>query len=304
MPSRDLQDLHPQVRRRALRLLEAATERGLAFIFTQTGRTQEEQVAFHAQGRKPLQDVNQLRAMAGLSAITEERNEKTITGVRTSVHQFGLAFDIALKTEAGGVHWDTKADINARGGPDYNELGEVGEALGLLWGGRFRSRDLVHFEWTGGLTLDELRAGRRPPDKQDDTEKKTENVRDLLTQAFEDEYPQKQEEETMNPAMIATAFALVRGVAGLNTRDKYEEKTGNPRPKRLARRSIGTIIIVISAIAGAVSGAPVSDAATAALTANFTQVFDTVTSSIPIMAAAWGSVVTLIGWFRRKKKGK
>ena len=105
----------------------------------------------------------------------------------------------------------------------------------------------------------------------------------------------------MNPAMIATVFALIKGVAGFNTRDKFEESTGIARPKLLARRSIGTIIIVLSAIAGVVSGSPVPEVATAALTANFTQVFDTVTSSIPIMTAAWGSVVTLVGFFKRKK---
>lgn len=105
----------------------------------------------------------------------------------------------------------------------------------------------------------------------------------------------------MNPIVISSFFALVKGVVGMNTRDGFEKSTGKPRPKTLARRSIGTFMIVIAAIAGAVSGAPVPEAVTAALTANFTQVFDTITSSIPIMAAAWGSVITLIGIFKRKK---
>ena len=164
MPSRELQDLHSVVRDKYLLLKKLAAERGIPFQVTQTGRTQEEHTAFHAQGRLALEEVNQLRAMAHLPAITAEQNRK-ITWVRTSVHQFGLAFDVVLKTEKGGVHWDTKADINQDGNTDYNELGELGEALGLIWGGRFKGRDLVHFEWTGGLTLSELRTGKRPPDE-------------------------------------------------------------------------------------------------------------------------------------------
>ena len=122
-------------------------------------------------------------------------------------------------------------------------------------------------------------------------------------QAFDDEYPPEKQEDKMNPAMISVVFALIKGVVGANTRDGFEKSTGKARPKLLARRSIGTVIIVLSGIAGAVSGAPVPEAATAAITANFTQLFDTITSSIPIMTAAWGSVVALIGIFKRKKKG-
>ena len=164
MPSRDLQDLHPVVRDRYLKMKEAAAKRGLLFIVTQTGRTHDEQVAFHAQGRLTLDEVNVLRENASLPAIPSDRN-RVITWVTTSVHEFGLGFDVALMKQDGGVHWDTKVDINQDGNKDYDELGEIGEACGLVWGGRFKGRDLVHFEWTGGLTLHELRTGKRPPDE-------------------------------------------------------------------------------------------------------------------------------------------
>ena len=165
MPSRDPEKLHPVVRRKLNALIASARVVGLEFILTQTERTQKEQDALYAQGRDTLPVVNTLRDIAGLPHIGPVENAKKITWVRVSTHQFRLAFDVALKNQKGGVHWNVKADINEKGGPDYNELGELGEAEGLLWGGRFRSRDLVHFEWTGGLTLSELKAGKLPPDE-------------------------------------------------------------------------------------------------------------------------------------------
>ena len=173
MPSRDPEKLHPVVREKLNELIRDARLEGIPFIVTQTLRTQKEQAAFHAQNREPLALVNAKRALAALPPIGPMENTKKITWVTTSVHQYGLGFDVALKNRVKGVHWNTKADINAKGGLDYNELGELGESLGLVWGGRFKSRDLVHFEWTGGLTLKELKAGQRPPDEiQEEVKKK------------------------------------------------------------------------------------------------------------------------------------
>jgi peptidoglycan L-alanyl-D-glutamate endopeptidase CwlK len=137
-------------------------------MVTSTLRSPAEQAALYAQGRKPLADVNALRAEAGMAPISEGRN-RVVTHARTSVHEFGLAFDVAL-LKNGMPHWDSSADLNSDNVADYAETGAIGESLGLIWGGRFRNRDLCHFEWTGGLTLAELKAGRVPtgePETQD-----------------------------------------------------------------------------------------------------------------------------------------
>ena len=42
---------------------------------------------------------------------------------------------------------------------------------------------------------------------------------------------------------------VIKGMVGLNTRDGFEEKTGKDRPALLARRSIGVIVMMLSAIA-------------------------------------------------------
>jgi hypothetical protein len=43
----------------------------------------------------------------------------------------------------------------------YQTLGELGEALGFEWGGRWRIRDLVHFEDLGGKSMQQLDAEHR-----------------------------------------------------------------------------------------------------------------------------------------------
>ncbi len=159
---RDINALAPAVREKLWRLREAAKEHGIEFTVTFTVRTEAEQLALFAQGRKSPGEVNRLRRDAGLPPITAAEN-KVVTKVLTSVHQFGCAFDVALlEPGANTPTWDTKADFNKNGIPDYEELGKLGEEMGLRWGGAFRFRDYCHFEYTGGLTLAELKEGRRP----------------------------------------------------------------------------------------------------------------------------------------------
>jgi peptidoglycan L-alanyl-D-glutamate endopeptidase CwlK len=164
MPSRRIEDLHPAARPKAEALIgQAKTELGLDIILTCTLRTEAEQLAYFAQGRKALTTVNELRADAGLPPITDEENRHYVTWVLTSIHEFGLAFDVAImKPHSRLVEWSPKADFDDDGVPEYEELGLLGESLGLRWGGRFKGKDRVHFEYTGGLSLEELIAGKRP----------------------------------------------------------------------------------------------------------------------------------------------
>jgi peptidoglycan L-alanyl-D-glutamate endopeptidase CwlK len=107
----------------------AMAESGIPFMFTCTYRSQEEQDALFAQGRtKP---------------------GRKVTWVRHSKHQDRLAFDIAILKD-GKPTWDVKVDVSNDDLPDYEQAGEIGESLGLRWGGRFKTRDLPHFEFKGG----------------------------------------------------------------------------------------------------------------------------------------------------------
>ncbi|MDA8155911.1 MAG: M15 family metallopeptidase [Actinomycetota bacterium] len=150
--SRDPNELVEPVRQRLETLRADAAREGIDFIITYTMRTDAEQHALFAQGRKGLNEVNRLRTYAGLAPIKQSEN-RVVTKLFKSVHQFGCAFDIAIVKD-GKPDWADTAS--------YEKLGELGESIGLRWGGRFKFRDLCHFEYTGGLAIAQLEKGERP----------------------------------------------------------------------------------------------------------------------------------------------
>ncbi|MBK5230848.1 MAG: M15 family metallopeptidase, partial [Thermoleophilia bacterium] len=88
-----------------------------------------------------------------------------------SMHQYGAAFD-AVPLRHGKLVWGTRGDgIDDDPTDDdtddlelWQRLGAIGEACGLEWAGRWkRFREFPHFQYTGGLTLNEFRAGARLP---------------------------------------------------------------------------------------------------------------------------------------------
>lgn len=166
--SRDLNALHPEVKKAALKLKELAAAEGLKIIFTQTLRSKEEQAAFYAQGRQPVNKVNVLRGLAGLAPITDAENRKKITNASTienSFHGYGLAFDIAV-TDASGkkIIWNEDSDWNSDGINDWFTVGKLADNIpGLEWGGNWsKLPDPPHFQMRFGLTLADLKAGKRP----------------------------------------------------------------------------------------------------------------------------------------------
>jgi peptidoglycan L-alanyl-D-glutamate endopeptidase CwlK len=159
MPSRKIEDLDPIAQEKCREFIAACKEKGIELLITSTRRTEAEQLAYFAQGRKTLEGTNDFRKQAGLDPIKPSENKRTITKNLTSVHQFGFAWDIAIK-KAGLAIWEIKADLNDNDIPDYEEIGKIAEAMGIRWGGRWK--DYVHFEYTGGLTILQLQAGMRP----------------------------------------------------------------------------------------------------------------------------------------------
>ncbi len=133
--SRDINDLHPHVAKLALELKAACALEGIEIIFTQTLRDSEYQDWLYAQGRT--------------------RAGKVVTNARggSSMHNFGLAFDVVPLDDKRQAIWDDKSPLWAR-------IGAIGKRLGLEWGGDWKSfKDLPHFQYTQGLTLSQLRQG-------------------------------------------------------------------------------------------------------------------------------------------------
>ena len=129
--------VHPVVAAKARQLVEMAYKQGINIIITQGLRTIEEQNELYAQGRtKPGKIVT--NAKGGYS-----------------YHNFGLAFDFALLNPDGSVSWNVD--------DKWKRVAQIGKSLGLEWGGDWKDfKDYPHFQYTFGLSLADLRAGKKP----------------------------------------------------------------------------------------------------------------------------------------------
>lgn len=129
--------VHPLVATKARQLIERAYKVGINIIITQGLRTIEEQNELYAQGRT--------------------KTGKIVTNARGgySYHNFGLAFDFAVLNADGSVNWNVDEK--------WKRVGQLGKSLGLEWGGDWKDfKDYPHFQMTFGLSLSDLRAGKRP----------------------------------------------------------------------------------------------------------------------------------------------
>jgi len=132
MSSRKITDLHPNLQPKCRAFLGLCAEAGIPVMLTCTYRSQAEQDALYAQGRTtPGRKVTWTRF---------SRHSNTINGKPAAT-----AFDIAILSD-GKPTWDLKVDVNKDSIPDYQNVGKIGERLGLEWGGRWKSPDYPHFQ--------------------------------------------------------------------------------------------------------------------------------------------------------------
>ena len=131
-----LDQLDLDVQEKARALIAAADKEGIELIVTQTYRAPEEQAALYARGRTAL-GVIVTHAPAGYSW-----------------HEFRRAFDVAITHFPGDM---TKDDLYD--GP-WERVGDIGESLGLEWGGRWKHQDRPHFQLSNGFTLAYMRQRR------------------------------------------------------------------------------------------------------------------------------------------------
>lgn len=136
MASRSLDDLIPIVKKKAEQFLEECHKQGLDILIYCTLRSKEEQDGLYAQGRtKP---------------------GKIVTNARggESFHNYGCAFDF-VPLVAGKSAWD---DTNL-----YRKAGVIAESVGLEWAGRWtgKLRETAHCQYTGGLSLAQLKNGAK-----------------------------------------------------------------------------------------------------------------------------------------------
>ncbi|MEK4849750.1 M15 family metallopeptidase [Paenibacillus sp. FSL H7-0756] len=141
-----LSGLHPAVLAAATVLIERSYVSGIPILITQGLRTMAEQDALYAQGRtKPG------------AVVTNARGGY-------SYHNYGLAVDFALLLPNGSsVSWDMSRDGNQNGTRDWMEVVQHAKAIGFEWGGDWTSfKDYPHLQMRFGLSLAELRTGKKP----------------------------------------------------------------------------------------------------------------------------------------------
>ena len=130
--SRKIDDLQPVVAAMCREFIKRCDEAGIDVIITSTLRTMEEQAALYAQGR----------TKAGPRVTNAKPGQ--------SWHNWGCAFDY-VPIKNGKADWN-----NIR---TFAKCGEIAEAVGLEWGGRWKMKDYPHCQYTGGNTLAQFQNG-------------------------------------------------------------------------------------------------------------------------------------------------
>ncbi len=132
--SRDLKDLLPVVAAKASAFVAACRAAGIDVLITSTYRDNESQNALYAQGRT-----------APGKRVTNAKGGH-------SMHNHKCAFDFVPIVNGKAMWDDTRA---------FQRCGAIAQSLGLEWGGAWKSfKDLPHCQYTGGLTLADLQAGK------------------------------------------------------------------------------------------------------------------------------------------------
>jgi len=136
MPSRDLNQLHPALRKGVNELIKRGREQGLQILVTQTYRSIAYQNQLFAQGRTSPGNI-----------VTNARGGQ-------SPHNFRYAFDICQNIR--GREWEI---------PFFEKCAVIWRAMGGEWGGDWKTFvDRPHFQYTHGRTDSQVRAAGGLPD--------------------------------------------------------------------------------------------------------------------------------------------
>ena len=112
------------------------------YIIFEGRRTVRVQEAYYAQGRKTLEEVNQLRTAAGLYLLRSEKDNYIITWTIKSKHIDGLAMDVLPVNGAGNPTWDL-----AHFKRQFEIIRDCGNEAGLICGADWiPNTDWPHYE--------------------------------------------------------------------------------------------------------------------------------------------------------------
>ena len=108
-------------------------------VVVETKRTLSTQMAYYSRGRMGVNDVKEMYRVAGLYKLTTEEALTKNTWTLESKHIEGKAVDLA-PMKNGKIWWSAPSSV-------WTLIGEIGESVGLKWGGRWKGKeDTPHFE--------------------------------------------------------------------------------------------------------------------------------------------------------------
>lgn len=147
---RDISALHPDLQKIIPKLKDACAKRGITIGIGECVRTKAEQDALYAQGRTTKGNI-----------VTNAKGS-----TYSSMHQWGVAFDFYLLMDIDG-DGKTSDDAFNNAQKTFNKVGEIGQKLGLEWGGSWKSPvDLPHFQLPNwGSTATKLKSQYGTPEK-------------------------------------------------------------------------------------------------------------------------------------------
>ena len=132
--SRDLNELLPQVKTKVEHFIQLCKDNNIDLLVTSTYRDFESQAALYSQGR------------------TSPGKIVTNAGPGDSYHNWRCAIDVVPLVN-GKADWDGSH-------PVWAEIGRLGVENGLEWAGNWvHFKELAHFQYTGGLTIAQLKEG-------------------------------------------------------------------------------------------------------------------------------------------------
>lgn len=146
-----LSSLNYQFRKYVEDFVRECSKEGISVWIYETWRSKKRQQALYAQGRQPLEIVNEKRKEVGLPLLREKENRYIVTKLRVSAHNYGLAADF-VPVVNGRPQWNNNEL--------WQRCGEVALRLGMEWGGTWKGlSDKVHIQmkdWRKVATFNHL----------------------------------------------------------------------------------------------------------------------------------------------------
>jgi peptidoglycan L-alanyl-D-glutamate endopeptidase CwlK len=142
--SRNVNELNPKVKELQIKFFEQCALEGIDLITTSTYRDLESQEALYQVGRSTIG--------ANPTAKKPMGDKLTNAEAGSSFHNYRVAFDVVPIVNGKAIWNDAKL---------WAKIGRIGKKVGLEWAGDWKSfKETAHFQYTGGLTLADFKAGK------------------------------------------------------------------------------------------------------------------------------------------------